>query len=326
MSNVNLAEQKLRNKINDILTEYPEMPYLKSYVNFMKDSSLRTKYNYLLIVIRFMKNRDINNLTFDDFNDYMEEVKYKENGETKTSSFQITTYAALKKFSEYLCVSHKISEHYMLYIKRPKSIESQKTIEKRGKGYLDEKEIKKLLKHIDYYFNANRDTPEHWLARDKAIVYTFLNTGIRCAALMTIELDDLDLKEKTLMVTDKGSKVKQFDLSDSLCDVLKDWINYRNNIPGNENTTALFMSNRRQMMTEQTIFYTIKKYSSCIDNKNITPHKLRATYGTQLYNKTGDIYFVQDCMGHASPTTTELYIREKKQNTKKASDIMSKLL
>ena len=63
-----------------------------------------------------------------------------------------------------------------------------------------------------------------------------------------------------------------------------------------------------------------------INGKNITPHKLRATYGTQLYNKTGDIYFVQQCMGHTNPKTTELYVRERKQNTKRASDIMDKLI
>ena len=70
----------------------------------------------------------------------------------------------------------------------------------------------------------------------------------------------------------------------------------------------------------------VQKYASEIDGKHITPHKLRATYGTQLYNKTGDIYFVQQCMGHSNPKTTELYVREKKQNTKRASDIMDKLL
>ena len=63
-----------------------------------------------------------------------------------------------------------------------------------------------------------------------------------------------------------------------------------------------------------------------IDGKNITPHKLRATYGTQLYNKTGDIYFVQECMGHSNPKVTELYVRDKKENTKRAGDIMDKLL
>ena len=79
-------------------------------------------------------------------------------------------------------------------------------------------------------------------------------------------------------------------------------------------------------MDEVTVYNVIKKYADCIPEKNISPHKLRATYGTQLYNKTGDIYFVQECMGHSNPKTTELYVREKKQNTKKASEIMGKFL
>lgn len=326
MSNVNEVEIKYRKKINEILDDHSSQQYLRGYINFMNDSSVRTQYTYLNLIICFMKNKEIENLSFDDFNNYINEVKYKENGEKKTASYQVITYSALKKFSEYLYVSRKINENYMLYVKRPKANDSQETIEKRAKGYLTEKEIKKLLKNIDNYFSHTRNTSDCWLARDKAVVYTFLNTGIRCSALMTIDLNDINLEEKTLIVTDKGSKVKQYDLSDALCEVLQEWLNFRSNINGSEKTNALFISNRREMMTEQTIYYTIKKYASCIEGKNITPHKLRATYGTQLYNKTGDIYFVQDCMGHSNPKTTELYIRDKKQNTKRASDIMSKLL
>ena len=79
-------------------------------------------------------------------------------------------------------------------------------------------------------------------------------------------------------------------------------------------------------MDSTSIYNVVKKYSKNINGKNITPHKLRATYGTQLYNETGDIYFVQDCMGHSNPKTTELYVRDKKENRKKASDIMAKMI
>ena len=74
---------------------------------------------------------------------------------------------------------------------------------------------------------------------------------------------------------------------------------------------------------QDTIIYPF----TYIEGKNITPHKLRATYGTQLYNKTGDLYMVQECMGHSSPTTTELYIRGKKnKNAQAAAEIMTKIL
>lgn len=325
MSNVNVVEQKYRNKIENILVEHSDKPYLRSFMNYMSNSSVRTKYNYLNMVIRFMENKRIEDLTFDDFNNYIEDISYKENGEKKTSSFLITNYSAIKLFCEYLSVSKKIDENYMLYIKRPKAVESQKTIEKREIGFLTEKEIKQLLKNVDLYCNQ-KNISDCWKSRDKAIIYTFLNTGIRCSALMTITIDDVDLINKKLMVTDKGSKVKEYYLSENLCDVLAIWIKYRSQIDGIDKVDALFVSGKIEMMSVGSIYNVIKKYSSCIEGKNITPHKLRATYGTQLYNKTGDIYFVQDCMGHNSPKTTELYAREKKQNTKKASDIMANIL
>ena len=75
-------------------------------------------------------------------------------------------------------------------------------------------------------------------------------------------------------------------------------------------------------MDQASIYRVVNKYASNIKGKHITPHKLRATYGTQLYEATKDIYFVQECMKHSNPKTTELYIRGNKNQTKKASDIM----
>lgn len=79
-------------------------------------------------------------------------------------------------------------------------------------------------------------------------------------------------------------------------------------------------------MDQTSISRAVNKYSITIKGKHITPHKLRATYGTQLYNITKDIYFVQQCMGHSNPKTTELYVREDNKDRKKASDIMSGLI
>ena len=79
-------------------------------------------------------------------------------------------------------------------------------------------------------------------------------------------------------------------------------------------------------MTENSISDVTKKYAFTIKGKNISPHKLRATYGTMLYNKTKDLYFVQKCMKHSSPKTTEIYIRGEGKENAEASEIMSKLL
>ena len=150
---------------------------------------------------------------------------------------------------------------------------------------------------------------------------------MRCSALCSIDVNDINFSDKTLTVTDKGSKVKTYDMSDELCEILNDWIERRNEMQ-DVKTKALFISNRKVRMSNNGVSKMVHTYAErCgIDYKNITPHKLRATYGTQLYNKTGDIHFVQECMGHNSPETTQLYIRGDRKNSKRASDIMRTIL
>lgn len=329
MSGISELTKKNLDKIENILNQRPN--YFRGFVNFMNDSAILTKYHYLNHVCGFMDfiNKEPENIIFDDFNNYMMKISYKEDGTEMTSSYRINVYSALKKFSEYLYVSGKISQNYMLYIKRPKPKESQKTISKRESGYLTEKELKNYLMEIELSIDVSSN-PSIWLWRDKAIIYTLLTTGMRNTALRMLDIDDVNLTKRELTVTDKGGKVRTYEISDKLYNALESWISIRNNAvmdePEDKKCRALFVSSRKTRMDSGTLNYTIKKYAEDIDEKNITPHKLRATYGTQLYNKTGDIYFVQQCMGHSNPKTTELYVREKKQNTKRASEIMDKLI
>lgn len=333
MSGVSEITKKSLNRIENILTDRPD--YFRGFVNFMNDSSVQTKYYYLCHVAAFMEymDKEPSELTFDDFNNYMMKISYKEDGTEMTSSYRINVYSSLKKFNEYLYVSKKLDQNYMLYIKRPKPRESQKTITKREQGFLTEKELKNYLNEIEWRMKV-KDEPDEWLIRDKAIIYILLTTGIRNTALRMLDIDDVDLKRKELIVTDKGGKVKRYELSEKVVAIIDRWLLFRNDdiMLGNKTQKALFVSSRKSRMDSETLSNIVKKYSydlngkSVINGKEISPHKLRATYGTQLYNKSGDIYFVQQCMGHTNPKTTELYVREKKQNTKRASEIMDKFL
>lgn len=317
---------KYINKINKVLEGQPD--YIKGFVRYMNNVSLTTKYAYMYDVINFIKkvNKPTEELTFDDFSNYIAGLEYKENGEPITSSYRIAVYSALKKFNKYLYTTKRISENYMLGIERPKPIESQTTIEKREKGFLTKNEVAKYIKTVENHdVKSKRRQNSYWSKRDLVIIKVFLNTGIRCSALSKLDISSVDLKNKTLIVTDKGSKVKLYDLTDEVIENLKEWIEIRNSIT-TDDVSALFISNRKRRMDPITIYNVVNKYSKDIKDKHITPHKLRATYGTQLYNETGDIYFVQDCMGHKDPRTTELYVRGKKQNLKKASDIMGRII
>lgn len=326
MSGIQEFNNKYIKRINKALNDQPD--FIKGFSSYMSDVSLTTKYAYILDIINFVNqlDKDINLLSIDDFSKYITNLEYKENGDPISSSYRIAVYSALKKFCQYLFETKRISDNYMIYVKRPKVVESQSTIIKREKGFLTKKEISRYLQSIENNnVNRYRQVGDIWNKRDLIIIKIFLSTGIRCSALSKLDISSVDFKNKTLIVTDKGSKVKSFDLSDELIDEINEWIDIRRNKIKDDNS-ALFISNRRRRMEQASISNVVNKYSRCIKDKHITPHKLRATYGTLLYNETGDIYFVQDCMGHSNPKTTELYIRDKKQNMKKASDIMSKII
>ena len=119
---------------------------------------------------------------------------------------------------------------------------------------------------------------------------------------------------------------RQFDLPDLVIQKAKEWLIKRTELLAGNKEDALFISNQKKRMGQTAITDVVKKYSVNIKGKNISPHKLRATYGTMLYDLSHDIYFVQECMGHASPKTTELYTRGNRGTMKKASELIGKVV
>lgn len=318
---------KYQKKIDGLLNSNKR---LNGFYSFIGDKSISTIYNYLLDVngfLTYIGDKSLDQLNIDDFAGYMMKIQKNQHGEKTTSSYRIAVYSALKKYGKYLVASNQLSKNPMDYIDRPKSIDTQKTIEKREIGYLSKKEIPKYITTVECGAGTKRsiNRQKQWKERDLAIVMLFLNTGIRCSALMKIDVNSIDFEEKVLTVTDKESKCNTYDLSDEVLDIIKAWMIKREILLDGKNVDALFISNRRNRIDQKSIYNIVEKYASNIKDKHITPHKLRATYGTQLYDATRDIYFVQECMKHNNPKTTELYIRGNKNQTKKASDIMKNI-
>jgi site-specific recombinase XerD len=311
-------ENKIESKIKNLILKNNK---LAGFYSFIGDKSISTIYTYLGYVNGFLNyiNKAPNELSVDDFSGYMLFIQKNEKGEKTTSSYRISVYSALKNYGKYLVASNQLNKNPMDFIGRPKAVDSQKTIEKREVGYLSKKEIPKYIASIECGVGStrSRNRQKEWKERDLAIIMLFLNTGIRCSALMKIDIDSIDFNNNLLTVTDKESKVNTYELTPELLDIIKEWMDKRNKILNGEKADALFVSNRKTRMDQASISRVVKKYASNIKGKNITPHKLRATYGTHLYDVTKDIYFVQECMRHNNPKTTELYIRGDKNHTKK---------
>jgi len=302
----------------------PEWMLNGFYNSIVISKAYSTAFVYLYYVINFLKNvPNIEKISIDDYYGFLASLK------DKVPSTQIDAYHALQKYSKYL-KSKNICEDFMQYVDRPKFYETQKTKEKREKSYLTNDEAKEMLEE------ANSDVAnvirrnKYIQKRDYAMVMVFLNTGIRCSALCNLNIDDVDYINKTINVSEKGHKTRVINISMDTVKAIIDmnsqrWI-FLDGYP-HKQTKALFLSLRRDRIGNWGVYHVIKRAGVNIENKNISPHKLRATYGTQLYNKTHDLLFVQKCMGHSSPSVTELYIRGNNDNiTKKAAELMDDFL
>lgn len=323
-----IVEQEKHNnkRIEDLISKNSDIPCLNGYRYFIGSrSAASTVYRYLNVVKNFLRfsGKQPSELNIDDYTGYMGTLF------SKTSSYQITSYTALKKFSLYLKANQMNTSDPMQYISRPKPIESLKTQEKRDNGFLNKREIRQLKNNIISGVGGYKEqkSQEKTRERDLAIVMVLLSTGMRVSALVKLDVDNIYEHDHSIRVTDKGSKNMEYFLADEAWHSLQEWLHVREKMLCGKYEDALFISSRsRRRLGRDGIVYMLERYTKNIEGKNITPHKLRATYATQLYNATKDIHFVQKCMNHSSPQTTSLYIRGQGNKTKEASEIMDKLL
>ena len=160
-------------------------------------------------------------------------------------------------------------------------------------------------------------------ARDTAMLLLFLGTGIRVSECVGLNLQDLDFELNAFLVTRKGGDQSILYFPDQVADALREYIRQRETIqPLEGHEDALFLSLQKRRMTQRAVENMVKKYALVAAplKKRISPHKLRSTFGTNLYQETGDIYLVADVLGHADVNTTRRhYAAMSDLNKRKAS-------
>jgi site-specific recombinase XerD len=134
----------------------------------------------------------------------------------------------------------------------------------------------------------------------------FLGTGIRISELVGLNNNDLNFKDNSFIVTRKGGNKSILYFDDDVANSLKRYFDYKTE-SGRQvlEQDPLFLSNQDKRITVRAVENLVKKYAQIVSPlKKISPHKLRSTYGTQLYKATGDIYVVADVLGHKDVNTT----------------------
>jgi len=161
---------------------------------------------------------------------------------------------------------------------------------------------------------------ENTKVRDLALLSLFLGTGIRISELVGLNVDDIDFMTNAFIVTRKGGNRTILYFSDEVGATLYDYVIQRNSnkkIPSTEK--ALFISLQNKRMSVRAVQNLVKKYAGIASPlKKITPHKLRSTFGTNLYRETGDIYLVADCLGHKDVNITKKHYAAISEDNKKS--------
>lgn len=249
----------------------------------------------------------LSNLTAFDIEEYMEYLKLREDADIETVNAEVTIkrkMSALRSLFNYLYKNQVIDNNAAIQVEMPK-------LHEKAIVRLDIDEVSKFLDVVEYgpqnMSERKKKFHENNKVRDLAIMTMLLGTGMRVSELVGIDLKDLDFENGRVKVTRKGGYEAYIYFGEEVTEALERYVDERELIkdikPGHED--ALFLSSRKSRITVRSIEILVKEYSSYITTvKKITPHKLRSTYGTALYQETGDIYLVADVLGHKDVNTT----------------------
>lgn len=277
-------------------------------LNYSKD--LEIFFNYLANNV-FKKNvkditfADLESLKIRDIEMYLSYLTYYEyNGKTyhngeKGKARKIST---IKSFFKYNFKNDNIKTDVAAKVDTPK-IHSKDIIR------LEVDEVAKLINEADcpdHMTKRQQAYNKHTRSRDVAILSLFLGTGIRVSECVGININDVDFDNNSFKVTRKGGNQVILYFSDEVKDALLKWLDDRAIWLENSKENALFVSLQKKRITTRAVENLVKKYSKIASPlKKISPHKLRSTYGTNLYRETGDIYVVAEVLGHKDVNTTK---------------------
>lgn len=243
-----------------------------------------------------------------EFQDYLTQYIRSENDEIETvvNNHELGIMRKLccvRSFFEFLFKNEEIPANIATLVPLPK-------LHEKPILYLEPHEVEKMLAVADNGQGLS-DRQKAYMrstkSRDKAILMLFLGTGIRVSELVGMDLDDVDFSINGFVVTRKGGNQSILYFPETVADALQEYLLERRCVEplaGHEN--AFFLSLQRRRITQRAVENLVKKYALVAAplKKKISPHKLRSTFGTSLYQSTGDIYLVADVLGHADVNTT----------------------
>lgn len=282
---------------------------------YVYTGDLKLFCDYLIAEIPRYASKTASELTVDDFEavtardlrTYLQYLDFyiKDDQERSNSDYgKMRKLASLRSFYEFMFKNELIHTDVTKLVDMPKIHEKP----------ILRMEIDEAARMLDYVETGETQTErqksynKHTRTRDLAILSLFLGSGIRVSELVGLDIEDVDFSINSFMITRKGGNKAILYFSEEVAAPLKAYMALRKEMspaPGSE--SALFLSLQNKRMSVRAVEIMVKKYATAAAplKRRLSPHKLRSTFGTNLYHETGDIYLVADVLGHKDVNTTK---------------------
>ena len=276
---------------------------LKTFFDFLKQANPELKSKKL----RDLPLSLLDEIKLMDLEEYMEYLKCysteKREDLMNTERGIMRKVSTVKSFYNYFYRTERIQNNPASLLQLPK-IHEQEIIRldvDEVARFLDEVEDGECLTEKQKAYHAKTKL------RDLAMMTLLLGTGLRVSECVGLNINDVDFRNGGLRIHRKGGKEVIVYFGAEVEYALQDYLSEREHIvPEEGSEEALFLSMQRKRINVRSVEKMVKKYAQLVTPlKKITPHKLRSTYGTNLYRETGDIYLVADVLGHSDVNTTK---------------------
>ena len=339
MSRTELNVQRTE-KLRAVLATLPKF-CLEFFRSIEPHTTLLTRINYaydLRLFFTFLENelgkenvmhmsaKQLEDITLSDLERYIEYLRlYYKNEHQKEIVVENSEkgikrkISSLRTFYHYFYNKEVISSDITSRLQTPK-------IHEKPILRLTHDEAMKLLYLVetgDGLTDKQREFHKKTALRDLAIITLLLTTGIRISELCALDVSDFDFASRSFKVLRKGGNEALLYFGSEAEEALTAYIEQRKAAGNYSLDSPMFLSLQNKRMSVRALQELVKKYASiAVPLKNISPHKLRSTYGTLLYQSTGDIYLVADVLGHKDVNTTRKHYAAVDEETRRlmASD------
>ncbi len=260
-----------------------------NYLKVERNASNHTIINYtvdLEVFTAFLGDRDIGTVDHLMLRRFLAELRAK-NYSKRTIARKL---ASLRSFFRFLYREGLIKKNPITAISTPK-------LDKKLPVFLDVGKVERLLQ--------SPSTDDIAGLRDRALLETMYSTGMRVSELVGLDEGDVDFISGVVKVFGKGSKERIVPIGEPALKAIQAYLDKRS---GSKDKDAIFLNKSGRRLTDRSVRRVINKYiSQCSIAEKISPHSLRHSFATHLLDRGADLRSVQELLGHANLSTTQIY-------------------